>query len=73
MHILCIMRTTLEIDDQLLADAQRVTRAPTKRALVEAGLQALLREEARRRAIALGGSMPDIDTPPRRRGPSQSR
>jgi Arc/MetJ family transcription regulator len=36
------MRTNIEIDDGLLADAMKVTGLPTKKATVEAGLRALL-------------------------------
>ena len=61
------MRTTVVIDDELWAAAQRVTDAPTKRALIELGLQALVEQDARRRAIRLAGTMPDIEMPPRRK------
>ncbi|MBW1881405.1 MAG: type II toxin-antitoxin system VapB family antitoxin [Deltaproteobacteria bacterium] len=60
------MRTTVQIDDALFAEAQRVTNAPTKRALFEAGLRALIDQAARRRAIPLAGSMPELEMPPRR-------
>lgn len=49
------MRTTVTIDDELWAEAQRVIRAPTKRALLEMGLTALIEQAARHRAIALAG------------------
>jgi Arc/MetJ family transcription regulator len=39
------MRTNIVIDDQLMADAMRVTGLKTKRDTVEAGLRALLRLE----------------------------
>jgi Arc/MetJ family transcription regulator len=39
------MRTNIVIDDQLMADAMRVTGLKTKRETVEAGLRALLRLE----------------------------
>jgi Arc/MetJ family transcription regulator len=46
------MRTTIEIDDQLMKDALRVTGAKTKREAVEIGLRTVLRlrqqEELRR-------------------------
>jgi Arc/MetJ family transcription regulator len=60
------MRTTVTIDDALWREAERVTPAPTKRALIEMGLRALVDGAARRRAIALAGTMPDIEMPPRR-------
>lgn len=45
------MRTNIVIDDDLMERAQRASRLSTKRAVVEAGLAALIREE-RRRALA---------------------
>ncbi len=60
------MRTTVNIDDNLWEEASRVQEAPTKRALIEMGLQALIDQAARRRAIALAGSMQNIEAPPRR-------
>lgn len=39
------MRTNIVIDDQLMADAMRVTGLKTKKETVEAGLRALLRLE----------------------------
>lgn len=62
------MRTTVDLDEVLLEEAQRVTGAPTKTALLEMGLQALVDRAARERAIALGGTMPGIAAPRRRRG-----
>ena len=50
------MRTTLIIDDAMLADAMRLTGLTEKTAVVHAGLQALIRRESARRLIALGGS-----------------
>ena len=37
------MRTNIVIDEQLIAEAMQATGAPTKRAVVELGLQALVR------------------------------
>jgi Arc/MetJ family transcription regulator len=64
------MRTTLEIDAELLAEAMRVTGAPTKTATVRQGLQALLAQAARRRLAALRGRIPQATAPRRRRPPS---
>lgn len=61
------MRTTLNIDDKLLGEAQRLSGIKEKTALVHAGLQALIAREAGRRLIALGGTMKNIKVPPRRR------
>ncbi len=63
------MRTTLNIDDAMLADAMRLTGLKEKTAVVHAGLQALIRRENARRLIALGGTDPKAQAAPRRRPP----
>jgi Arc/MetJ family transcription regulator len=45
------MRTNIEIDDVLLADAMNATGLATKRATVEEGLRALLRLRGQARAF----------------------
>jgi len=50
------MRTTLNIDDQLLEEAQRITGVSEKVALVRDGLRALIERESARRLARLGGS-----------------
>lgn len=61
------MRTTLNIDDALMRDAMRVTGLRQKTAVVHAGLKALVAQDAARRLIALGGTMPSAAAAPRRR------
>jgi Arc/MetJ family transcription regulator len=61
------MRTTLNIDDELLAEAQRITGVSEKVALVREGLRALIERESARRLARLGGSEPQLKTIPRRR------
>ena len=61
------MRTTLNIDDDLLARAGDFTGETEKTALVRLGLQALIEKEAAKRLAALGGSMRILEVPPRRR------
>lgn len=61
------MRTTLSLDDDLLAKAQAYTGLTEKSALVREALKALIEREAARRLIRLGGSQPDFVAPPRRR------
>ena len=61
------MRTTLNIDDQLLADAQRITGLTEKAALVREGLRALIERESARRLARLGGSEPQLEPVSRRR------
>ena len=63
------MRTTIIIDDAMLADAMRLTGLTEKTAVVHAGLQALIRRESAKRLIALGGTHPRARTAPRRRPP----
>jgi len=60
------MRTTLNIDDQLLAEAQRMTGVREKAALVREGLRALIERESARRLAKLGGSEPQLKSVPRR-------
>lgn len=61
------MRTTLALDDDLLAEAQRLTGTKEKTALVREALGALIERESARRLARLGGSEPDLDDIPRRR------
>ena len=61
------MRTTLNIDDELLKTAREFTGITEKTALVHAGLQALVSREAARRLAALRGSQRDLEHIPRRR------
>jgi Arc/MetJ family transcription regulator len=65
------MRTTLTLDDDLLADAQELTGITEKSALVREGLTALIQREAARRLARLGGSQPDAWAPGRRRFPPE--
>lgn len=61
------MRTTLSLDDELVAAAQEYTGISEKSVLVREALKALVAREAARRLALLGGSDPDIAVPPRRR------
>jgi len=61
------MRTTLIIDDELLARAKELTGIEEKTALVRAGLNALIIRETGKRLAALGGSEPELRPIPRRR------
>lgn len=54
--ILIHMRTSLIIDDQLLAKAQELSGLREKTAVVHAGLHALIARESARRLASLGGS-----------------
>ena len=61
------MRTTLNIDEALLAEAARLTGVTEKTALVRRGLEALIARESARRLAVLGGSEPALQPVPRRR------
>jgi Arc/MetJ family transcription regulator len=61
------MRTTLALDDELLAQAQAFTGLNEKSALVREALKALIEREGARRLARLGGSEPNLVTPRRRR------
>jgi Arc/MetJ family transcription regulator len=63
------MRTTLNIDDDLLAEASRLTGVTEKTTLVRQGLELLIQRAAAKRLAALGGSDPTATAPPRRRPP----
>lgn len=61
------MRTTLNIKDELLEKASRLTGVEEKTALVMLGLEALIARESARRLTALGGSERHLKLIPRRR------
>ena len=61
------MRTTLTLDDELVAKAQFYTGIREKSALIREALKALVEREAARRLARLGGSEPDLKRIPRRR------
>jgi Arc/MetJ family transcription regulator len=62
-----MMRTTIALDDELLAKAQAFTGLREKSALVREALKALVERESARRLARLGGSEPDLATVRRRR------
>ena len=61
------MRTTLALDDDLLARAREYTGLTEKSALVREALKALIERESARRLARLGGSEPALEAPRRRR------
>jgi Arc/MetJ family transcription regulator len=61
------MRTTLNIEDNLLDRAARMTGVVEKTALVRLGLEALISRESAHRLAALGGTEKKLKVPPRRR------
>lgn len=61
------MRTTIALDDELVAKAQAFTGLKQKSSLVREALKALIERESARRLARLGGSEPGLKAPPRRR------
>lgn len=61
------MRTTLALDEALVAEAQAYTGIAERAALVREALRALIERESARRLAALGGSDPAAEAAPRRR------
>ncbi len=61
------MRTTLNIDETLLAQARLLTNIESKSKLVREALAALVERESARRLARLGGSQPGLSDIPRRR------
>jgi Arc/MetJ family transcription regulator len=61
------MRTTIALDDNLIATAQEYTGLMEKSALMREALKALIEREASRRLAELGGASPDMAHIRRRR------
>jgi len=61
------MRTTINIDDELLARAAKLTGSLDRSAMVREGLKALIERESAKRLARLGGTQRDLKAPPRRR------
>jgi Arc/MetJ family transcription regulator len=61
------MRTTMALDDELVAEAQELTGLKERSSLIREALRALIERESARRLARLGGSEPDVKAPPRRR------
>lgn len=61
------MRTTVNLDDDLLGEAQRLTGITERTTLIHEGLRALVERESARRLARLGGTEKALKLPPRRR------
>lgn len=61
------MRTTVTLDDELLAKAVKLTGPMDRSALLATGLKALIERESARRLARLGGTQPTLEVAPRRR------
>lgn len=63
------MRTTVNLDEDLLAKAIKLTGALDRSTLLHESLKALIARESARRLARLGGSQPRLVIAPRRRQP----
>lgn len=54
------MRTTLNLDDELMATAMQMTGVTQKTELLHRGLRELIQREAARQLAAMGGSAPEF-------------
>lgn len=61
------MRSTINLDDNLMEQARSLTGTKETAALVRQALETLVRVESGKRLAALGGTMPDAEAAPRRR------
>jgi Arc/MetJ family transcription regulator len=61
------MRTTINLDDDLVRRAAELTGRSEKAVLVRLGLEALIARESSRRLAKLGGSDPQATSAPRHR------
>jgi Arc/MetJ family transcription regulator len=61
------MRTTINLDERLIEEAQRMTGTQERNALIHDGLRALIARESAKRLARLGGSDPQLERPRRRR------
>ena len=61
------MQANIKLDDELLAKAQDYTGILDPERLVNEALRRLIRREAAKRLIALGGTMPELEYTPQRR------
>ncbi len=61
------MRTTLNIDDELLQKASEMTGVKEKTALVRRAIEALIALESSKRLAKLGGTEKNLQKIPRRR------
>lgn len=66
-----MMRTTVSIDDQLLAEAKRLTGITENAEVMRFAMKKLVEREAARRLARLGGSMPGLEAPSRSRSVRQ--
>jgi Arc/MetJ family transcription regulator len=66
----CTMRTTVTLDDDLLAKAVKLTGGLDRSTVLREGLKALIERESAARLAKLGGTQPKLESVPRRRAPA---
>lgn len=64
---LALMRTTVNIDDELLERATRLAGPMDRTAVLSEALRALIQRESAKRLARLGGTQPQLQAAPRRR------
>jgi len=60
------MRTTVNIDDELLAKATKLAGPMDRTTMLSEGLKAFIERESARRLARLGGTQPKLAAAPRR-------
>lgn len=63
------MRTTMNIDDDLMKRAMRYSGVKERTAIIRMALEQFVAIEAEKRLAAMKGSLPHLKAPPRRRPP----
>lgn len=66
-----IMRSTINLDDRLMEKARSLTGIKETAAIVRQALETLVRVEAGKRLVVLGGTMPEAEAAPRRRSETE--
>ena len=61
------MRTTINIDDELLAKAIKLIGPMDRTTVLSESLKALIERESAKRLARMGGTEPELKAPPRRR------
>lgn len=67
MHMKGASRTTVNLNNELLDRAKRLSGIQSKTELLHAGLEALIQRESVRRLADMGGAFPNAKAPRRRR------
>jgi Arc/MetJ family transcription regulator len=65
------MRTTLNLDDEVIQDLREYTGVRETNAIVRKALEEMRQREAGRRLARLKGAFPNLVAPPRRRFPTE--